>query len=216
MNMIECVKSKLRNMFNRGVFIVIIKNARFEMTAVKQEQYPNTMIPEIALVGRSNVGKSSLINCLVNRKNLARVGNTPGKTRVINFYNIDEKLFLVDLPGYGYANVSKEQKESWKGTIETYLNSRKQLKAIILLVDIRHAPSKDDKIMHEWIKAMGIPYIIVATKHDKITRSELKKKLEDIKTIFLLEEQIDIVPFSATSRQGKEDLLNKIEEITLT
>ena len=132
-----------------------IRDASYEITAVKPEQYPKGLLPEVALVGRSNVGKSSVINALLNRKNLARVSSTPGKTRGINFYNIDQRLYFADLPGYGYAAVSKTMKASWDEMIGTYLHARDQLKLILMLVDIRHAPSKEDKMMYEWIASQG-------------------------------------------------------------
>ena len=149
-----------------------VKNPKYELTAVKPDQYPSTTVPEVAFVGRSNVGKSSIINTLLNRKNLARVGQTPGKTRQINFYNIDDTLFFVDLPGYGYAKVSKEERKSWGKLAETYLHIRDQLRLIIMLVDIRHKPTADDRLMYEWICTTGIPHLVVATKEDKVKRSQ--------------------------------------------
>ena len=141
-----------------------ISKARFELTAVKPEQYPASSLPEFALIGRSNVGKSSIINSLLNRKGIARVSSTPGKTREINFYNIDDKIYFVDLQGYGYANVSKEKKSTWGDIIEIYLTTRLQLRALIMLVDIRHKPSDYDKVMFDWLMAKGMPFLIVATK----------------------------------------------------
>ncbi len=131
-----------------------INNAKYELSAVKPSQYPVSDLPEVTFVGRSNVGKSSLINSLLNRKNLAKVAATPGKTQVINFYNIDNKLYFVDLPGYGYAKVSKGVQASWAKFIETYLVKREQLKLIVMLVDIRHSPTSHDKLMHDWILSM--------------------------------------------------------------
>jgi GTP-binding protein len=160
-----------------------ITNVQHEITAVKAEQYPKTGFQEIAFVGRSNVGKSSIINTLVNRKNLARVGATPGKTRVINFYNVNDDFYLVDLPGYGFANVSKDMKESWHVTIETYLYSRSKLhlNLIILLVDIRHAPSKDDIMMYQWLMGYSMKTVVVATKSDKVSRSQINVRLNEIR-----------------------------------
>ena len=152
-----------------------LNNARYELTAVRSDQYPGGSIPEVAFVGRSNVGKSSIINALLNRKNLARVASTPGKTREINFYNIDDSMYLVDLPGYGYASVARDKKLSWGETIETYLNLRLQLKLVILLVDIRHKPSADDRMMYEWICERNAPHLVVATKSDKIPKSMVKQ-----------------------------------------
>jgi GTP-binding protein len=191
---------------------MIIKNAEHEITAVKPNQYPVSGFPEVAFVGRSNVGKSSIINTLLNRKNLARVGQTPGKTRQINFYIINGDFYLVDLPGYGFANVSKDLKASWENIIETYLYSRKQnhLKLVIMLVDIRHSPSKDDIVMHQWIKGFGMRCLIVATKADKIPRSQINVRLNDIRKVLQLDSSTRIIPFSAEKRTGKEEVLEEI------
>ncbi len=193
---------------------MIIKNAQHEITAVKPNQYPVTGFSEVAFVGRSNVGKSSIINTLLNRKSLARVGNTPGKTRQINFYNVNESFYLVDLPGYGFANVSKDMKASWENIIETYLYSRKEtnLKLVVLLVDIRHAPSKDDIIMHQWIKGFGLQSLIVATKADKITRSQINARINDIRKVLDVDKSTKIIPFSSLNRNGKDEVLNEIEK----
>jgi GTP-binding protein len=188
-----------------------VNNARYECTAVNASQYPVSALPEIAFVGRSNVGKSSIINSLLNRKNLARTSSTPGKTREINFYNIDDKLHFVDLPGYGYASVSKEKKGSWAKIIEEYLYTRQQLKALILLVDIRHLPTKDDKTMYEWIVAHNINHFVVATKSDKIPRSQVKPKLNEIKKFLTIDNSVPVIPFSSVSRQGKEEIWDTIE-----
>lgn len=187
-----------------------INQAKYELTAVKPEQYPASIIPEVAFAGRSNVGKSSVINTLLNRKNLARVGATPGKTREINFYNIDNTLYFVDLPGYGYASVSKEKKASWGAIIETYLSTRTQLRLIVLLVDIRHTPSNEDKIMYEWLTSRSIPYIIIATKADKISRGQFNLRFNDIKAALSVPEGIKPIAFSAETRQGKDELWEKI------
>lgn len=189
-----------------------VKTATYELTAFKPEQYPKHNLPEIALVGRSNVGKSSLINALVNRKNLARESATPGKTRGLNFYNIDQQLYFVDLPGYGYAKVSKAEREFWGRMIETYLITRNQLKLIIMLVDIRHTPSTDDQMMHQWIVSQNKPYLIVATKLDKISRGQIRKRLDDIRTTLELNEA-GPVPFSAETKQGKDEIWAHIREI---
>ncbi|NLD48440.1 MAG: YihA family ribosome biogenesis GTP-binding protein, partial [Clostridiaceae bacterium] len=185
-------------------------NARHEQTAVRKEQYPQKDIPEVAFVGRSNVGKSSLINSMLNRKGLARVASTPGKTRVINFYNIDEELSFVDLPGYGYAKVSKTMKECWGEIIETYLNSRKQLKFIVMLVDIRHSPTENDKMMYEWLLNKGIPSIIVSTKIDKIPKQKIKERFTDIRKVLMLDDDIKIIPFSSETKQGRDELWDEI------
>jgi ribosome biogenesis GTP-binding protein YsxC/EngB len=156
---------------------MIIKKAEHVISAAGPSQYPNTVFPEIVLAGRSNVGKSSLINALVNRKNLARVGSIPGKTRLINFYNINDYMMLVDLPGYGFAKVSQAERESWGKLCETYLNTRKQIKAIIMIVDIRHEPTRDDKVMLQYIRESGKDYVIVANKADKLGKTEIKSSL---------------------------------------
>lgn len=193
---------------------MIIKNAEHEITAVKPNQYPVTGYPEVAFVGRSNVGKSSIINTLVNRKSLARVGSTPGKTRQINFYNINKSFYLVDLPGYGFANVSKDMKASWENIIETYLYSRRDtnLKLIVLLVDIRHSPSKDDITMYQWIKGFGLNALIVATKADKITRSQINLRVNDIKKVLQLDSSSKVIPFSSENRVGLEAVLDEINK----
>lgn len=192
---------------------MIIKKAEIMISAVEPAQYPNTGWPEIALAGRSNVGKSSLINSLVNRKALARVGNTPGKTRIINFYNINDSISLVDLPGYGYAKVSREEKQSWGKLAETYLNTRKNLNMILLLVDIRHDPTPDDEIMLNYIKESGREYAVIATKADKINRSEYKKYMDRIRTVLKLGYECEIIAFSSLKRMGIEEVWSKIETI---
>ncbi len=194
---------------------MIIKNARYELTAVKPGQYPAGNMPEVAFVGRSNVGKSSFINTMLNRKNLARVGATPGKTREINFYNLDERVYFVDLPGYGYAKVSKTKKLSWDDVVETYLYSRMQLKLIIMLVDIRHSPSEDDRVMYEWLKGNSISSIVVASKADKISRNQLKARLLDIKSALGIEGEAMPIPFSSETKQGKEEVWSVIDKIIL-
>jgi GTP-binding protein len=193
---------------------MIIKNAEHEITAVKPNQYPETGFPEVAFVGRSNVGKSSIINVLLNRKKLARVAGTPGKTRQINFYNVNQNFYLVDLPGYGFANVSKDMKASWENIIETYLYSRKQtnLRLVVLLLDIRHSPNKDDIIMSQWIRGFGLESLIVATKSDKITRSQINVRINDIRKVLELDKSSKIIPFSSLSKIGKEDILDEIEK----
>ncbi len=187
-------------------------NAELTVSAVRREQYPQTVIPEFAFVGRSNVGKSSLINKLLNRKSLARVSATPGKTATINFYNIDETIFLVDLPGYGYAARSAAEIEKWGGMIEDYLQSRAQLRQVILLVDSRHQPTTDDHIMLDWIREYtqdGV--IVIATKTDKLKKRELEKNLHMIwKDLELGEEDI-LVPFSTKTDEGKITVWDMIQ-----
>ncbi len=191
---------------------MVIKDPKFELSAVRPQQYPMGDLPEVAFAGRSNVGKSSIINALLNRKGIARVGATPGKTKEINFYNLDRKLYFVDLPGYGYAKVSKEKKADWGDVIGTYLNSRHSLALIVMMVDIRHTPSEDDCVMYEWIRASDIPYVIVAAKADKITRSQLNPRLQDIgKTLGLKKDDV-ILPFSSETKQGKDELWSRIDK----
>jgi len=191
---------------------MIIKEARYECTAVYPEQYPSGNLPEIAFVGRSNVGKSSLINAMLNRNNLARTSSTPGKTREINFYNINYELYFVDLPGYGYAKVSKEKKKSWGPVIEKYLYNRKQLKLLVLLVDIRHTPSEDDKLMFDWLTANDVPFLVVATKSDKISKSQVKQRIKEISDFFGLNDEASVIPFSSVTKNGREELWKRIEE----
>lgn len=187
-----------------------LNNAKLHATAVKPEQFPSLRLPEVALLGRSNVGKSSLINSLLNRKKLAYVGAKPGKTRVINFYNVDDRFFLVDLPGYGYANVSKAEQKSWGKLIETYLYNREELKLLILLVDIRHKPTDNDILMYNWIRHYNIPFLIVATKSDKLSRSKMLSNLKTIKEKFALENEIEIIPYSSNKHMGRDELWKEI------
>ncbi|HOA97483.1 ribosome biogenesis GTP-binding protein YihA/YsxC [Acetivibrio saccincola] len=189
-----------------------INNAKYELSAVKPSQYPVSDLPEVTFVGRSNVGKSSLINSLLNRKNLAKVAATPGKTQVINFYNIDNKLYFVDLPGYGYAKVSKGVQASWAKFIETYLVKREQLKLIVMLVDIRHSPTSHDKLMHDWILSMELPYLVVATKKDKVPRSKIKPRLADIAKELNLDASNKLIPYSSETRQGRDELWDEIKK----
>jgi len=188
-----------------------VNNVSLETSAVKYSQYPTNGNIEIAFVGKSNVGKSSLINTLINRKSLARTSSSPGKTRTINFYNIENKIYFVDLPGYGYAKVSKEEQQKWADMIENYLKKREQLKSIIMLVDIRHEPSENDRLMYEWIKHYKFEIIIVAAKADKIKRSQISKQLLSIKNNLNLNNNEFIIPFSSLTKQGKQELWNIID-----
>lgn len=192
---------------------VNINNANFEISAVTKKQYPSVVLPEVALLGRSNVGKSSYINMMLNRKNIARTSQTPGKTREINFYNIDKKLYFVDLPGYGYAKVSKDRKNAWGDFLEEYLNTRNQLKLVIHLVDVRHTPTDDDIIMSNWIKQRGIGYLVLASKLDKISRSQIKPRLVDIKKTLELSDDFDVIPYSIKDSKVRDTLWSKIEEL---
>jgi GTP-binding protein len=177
---------------------------------------PETDRVEIAFAGKSNVGKSSLINALMNRKALARTSATPGKTQTINFYNINDIMYLVDLPGYGYAKVSEREKEQWGKLIERYLNTSKQLKAVFLLIDIRHEPSANDKLMYEWIVAQGYHPIIIATKLDKLKRSQVQKHVKMIKEGLKLLPGTIVIPFSSETKQGREEIWELIENNFLT
>ncbi|EHI98887.1 GTP-binding protein engB [Clostridium sp. DL-VIII] len=187
-----------------------IKKSEFITSAVKKNQYPVDNRVEVAFVGRSNVGKSSLINSLTNRKKLAKVSQTPGKTRLVNFFLINDDFYLVDLPGYGYAKVSKQEKDSWGKTVEMYLSGREQLKRVVLLVDSRHKPTNDDIIMHEWIKHFGYDVIVVATKSDKLTRNNLKKSEKVIMETLKLGNNDKLYFFSSLNKDGKDDLINNL------
>lgn len=186
-----------------------------ELTAVcgRKDQYPNTELPEVAFVGKSNVGKSSLINCMVNRKSLARTSQNPGKTRTINFYNVENIVHFVDLPGYGYARAAKSEIAKWGKMIEEYLLERSQLKSIILLIDIRHEPSDNDKIMYDWLKHYGYKIIIVTTKSDKLKRSQINKHISIISKSLQLDKEDLLVPFSSETKDGREKLWDIIKNV---
>jgi len=192
---------------------MMVKKAEFVRTAVEPGQYPETGLPEFALAGRSNVGKSSFINAMTNRKNLAKTGSTPGKTRVINFYNVNDELMLVDLPGYGYARVSRKEQMKWGDIVETYLNTRGLIKGILMLVDIRHRPTGDDILMVDYVRRTGKNLIVVATKADKVSRAQYGKHLEIIRQTLGLDAGEDIIPFSAEKRIGIDEVWEKIETI---
>lgn len=189
-----------------------IKQAEFITSAVTTSQYPEDNRIEIAFVGRSNVGKSSLINTLTNRRKLVKVSSTPGKTKLVNFFLINNEFYFVDLPGYGYAKVSKAEKESWGKVIETYLLKREQLRRIVLLVDCRHKPTDDDVIMYNWIKHYNYSATVVATKIDKLTKSDLRKNLIVIKETLKMKADDQLLTFSSLKKLGKENLLEVIEE----
>ncbi len=183
------------------------------MSAVSPKQYPEDGRPEIALAGRSNVGKSSTINTILNRRKLARVSSSPGKTRTINFYLINEEFYLVDLPGYGYAKVSKNEKATWGKMMETYLSSRKNLYEVVLLVDIRHEPTNDDKMMYDWIKHYGYGSIVVATKSDKISKGAYQKHFKVIREKLGMSPEDKIIPISSLKREGIDKLWASLEDL---
>ncbi|HQA50092.1 MAG: YihA family ribosome biogenesis GTP-binding protein [Syntrophomonadaceae bacterium] len=191
-----------------------IKQAEFVGVFVDMNQLPTDQLPEVAIVGRSNVGKSSLINRLANRKNLAKSSSTPGKTRTINFYCFNRSWYLVDLPGYGFAKVSRREKARWGKMIEKYLSGRKTLRGVILLVDIRHSPSVDDRTMKDWLEHHQIPFMVVATKADKLSRSARQKNLAMIRRELQLPMEQPPLGFSAVSGEGLEELLQALQEIT--
>lgn len=187
-----------------------IKQSEFIISAVKRSQYPADGRNEIAFVGRSNVGKSSIINAITNRKKLAKVSSTPGKTRLVNFFLINNDFYLVDLPGYGYAKVSKSEKESWGRTIDMYLTGRDELKRIVLLVDSRHKPTEDDKLMYNWAKHFGYNVVVVATKKDKLKNSEIKKNEKLIKETLNLQPEDKFYMFSSVDKKGIEQLIDNL------
>ncbi|MBQ6998294.1 MAG: YihA family ribosome biogenesis GTP-binding protein [Clostridia bacterium] len=190
-----------------------IHNVNFLISAVNPRQYPAANVPELAFAGRSNVGKSSLINKLLNRKNLARVSQKPGKTATINFFDIDGAINFVDLPGYGFARVSKEEKKKWGNIIETYLNSRENLSQVILLVDSRHTPTEDDRTMMGFIRAVCDRAVVIATKCDKLKKSEIEPRMYDIIKTLRLEGDDIIIPFSTVNGMGVEEFWSYVTEI---
>lgn len=189
---------------------MLIKDCRFIISAVKSSQYPEGDLPEIAFVGRSNVGKSSLINSLLNRKKLVKVSSNPGKTRTINFFMVNGEIMFVDLPGYGYAAVSREEKMKWAPMIEDYLTKRNNLKSVVLLVDIRHKPTEDDKIMYDFIKHYKDKVIVVATKLDKISKNALNKNLLLIEKTLKIDNNDVLIPYSSENHKGREALWEEI------
>ena len=191
---------------------MIIKSAELETVCGITSTLPETEMPEIAFAGKSNVGKSSLINGLLNRKSLARTSSQPGKTQTINYYNINHDLYFVDLPGYGYAQVSVEIRAKWGKMVEQIGHTSKQLRLVFLLIDIRHEPSENDCIMYDWIVKNGYEPVIIATKLDKIKRSQIQKNLKIIRQKIQPVEGTIIIPFSAQTKQGKEEILQLIED----
>ena len=192
---------------------MVIKNVNLETVCGVTSVLPDNTLPEIAFAGKSNVGKSSLMNALMNRKAYARTSAQPGKTQTINFYNINEELYLVDLPGYGYAKVSQKEKEKWGQLIERYLHKSRQLRAVFLLIDIRHDPSANDKLMYDWIVSQGFEPIIIATKADKLKRSQVQKHLKAIREGLDLIPGTTVIPFSAETKQGRDEIWDLAENL---
>lgn len=190
---------------------MVIKNVNLEIVCGITSKLPGTELPEIAFAGKSNVGKSSLINGLLNRKSLARTSATPGKTQTINFYNVNECMYLVDLPGYGYAKVSVQEKEKWGKLIERYLHSSKQLRAVFLLIDLRHDPSANDVMMYDWIVAQGYTPIIIGTKLDKLKRSQVQKQIKAVRSGLHMPAEGLLFPFSAVTKQGRDEIWEFID-----
>ena len=193
---------------------MVIKDVSLEIVCGVTSKIPDTKMPEAAFSGKSNVGKSSLINVLMNRKSLARTSSQPGKTQTINYYNINNALYLVDLPGYGYAKANEKVKAQWGRMIEDYLHRSKQLQIVFLLIDIRHAPSENDRIMYDWICRNGYQPVIIATKLDKIKRSQVQKQLKLILEALEAEPETVIIPFSAETKQGREEIYELLDRLT--
>ncbi len=193
---------------------MIIRNVELETVCGITSSIPDHTMPEIAFAGKSNVGKSSLINTLMNRKALARTSAQPGKTQTINFYNINQAMYLVDLPGYGFAKVPESERVKWGKMIERYLHRSKHLKAVFLLVDIRHKPSGNDKTMYDWIVYQGFHPIIIATKLDKLKRSQIEKCIREVRTGLGLQSDDILIPFSSVTRQGRDEIWQVMDELT--
>ena len=192
---------------------MVIKQAELDIVCGVTSKLPDTGMPEVAFAGKSNVGKSSLINGLMNRKSLARTSGQPGKTQTINFYKVNGEMYLVDLPGYGYAKVSQAEKEKWGKMIEKYLHTSKNLKAVFLLIDIRHEPSANDRQMYDWILHNGYEPIIIATKLDKLKRSQVPKQLKILREGLDLIPGTKIIPFSAQTKQGRDEIWDLAEQL---
>ena len=194
---------------------MVIKKVNLETVCGITSKLPENTLPEVAFAGKSNVGKSSMINALMNRKSLARTSAQPGKTQTINFYNINDERYLVDLPGYGYAKTSVETRQKWGKMIEKYLKTSKQLRQVFLLIDIRHKPSENDRIMYEWIEYQGYSPIIIATKLDKINRSQIQKQIKIVREGLGMPSDGLIIPFSAETKQGLDKLWEVIDDIVM-
>lgn len=192
---------------------MVIKQVNLETVCGITSKIPDNQLPEIAFAGKSNVGKSSLINALMNRKSLARTSSQPGKTQTINFYNINDAMYLVDLPGYGYAKASEAERAKWGVMIENYLHKSRQLRAVFLLIDIRHTPGANDKTMYDWIVYQGYQPIIIATKLDKLKRSQVQKALKEVRAGLGLKSGDIVIPFSAETKQGRDEIWELMDEI---
>lgn len=192
---------------------MIIKNVSLETVCGITSKLPDNRLPEVAFAGKSNVGKSSLINALMNRKSLARTSAQPGKTQTINYYNINDALYFVDLPGYGYARANEKVKAQWGKMIEDYLHRSQQLRIVFLLIDIRHTPSENDRLMYDWICRNGYHPVIIATKLDKINRSQIQKQVKLIRTTLSVEPETVIIPFSATTKQGRDEIYELLDAL---
>lgn len=192
---------------------MVIKNVNLERVCGITSKLPKNELMEFAFTGKSNVGKSSLINGLMNRKSLARTSSKPGKTQTINYYNINEQMYFVDLPGYGYATANENVKAQWGKLIEDYLHQSKMIRAVFLLVDIRHAPSENDRIMYDWIVKRGCQPIIIATKSDKVKRSQIAKQKKLIRDTLQIGNDTIVIPYSSLSKQGREDIYAVIDEL---
>ena len=193
---------------------MIIRKVSLETVCGITSRLPENTLPEIAFAGKSNVGKSSLINGLMNRKSLARTSAQPGKTQTINFYNVNDAFYLVDLPGYGYARVSEEVRAKWGKMVERYLKQSRQLRAVFLLIDIRHEPSANDRQMYDWILSQGYHPIIIATKLDKLNRSQVPAAVKRVREGLKAEKGTEVLPFSALTKQGREEIYEVIEKLT--
>jgi GTP-binding protein len=192
---------------------MVIKSVNLETVCGVTSKIPDNRLDEVAFAGKSNVGKSSLINALMNRKALAHTSSQPGKTQTINFYNVNQSLYLVDLPGYGYATANVEIKAQWGQMIERYLHTSKQLRAVFLLIDIRHEPSENDRIMYEWMVDQGFAPIIIATKSDKLKRGQIKSHVQTIRDVLSVEPDTVVIPFSAETKEGREEILDLVESL---
>ena len=192
---------------------MVIKQVSLETVCGVTSKLPDTQLPEVAFAGKSNVGKSSLINALMNRKSLARTSSQPGKTQTINFYNVNAALYFVDLPGYGYVKANEAVKAQWGKMVERYLHKSGQLKQVFLLVDIRHAPSENDRIMYDWITDSGYQPVIIATKLDKIKRSQLQGQLKQIRSVLGMKGDDIIIPFSSETKQGRDEIYELLDAV---